>query len=171
MLPIIYRLWTLTQSKQVLGAIWYPMPYWLKRVIQRYPLPKQVHTYARLLIGKDLSYLVSNELGCSEAVSRILMEIGVLPRVITGTYTLYEFLYMSGKFMKVSVPQVGDIIISPTGMGEMRHGHVGIMDSNNRILSNSSTSGKWTSNFTLTSWNAYYKVSGKFPVFFYRIIK
>lgn len=171
MLRLIYTLWKLTQSEAMLGSVWLPIPLWLRNYMRKFPLSRQVHMYARLMIGKDLSFLVDSEVACSEAVTRILVELGIMPQVITGTYTLYEFLNTSKRFVKVTIPQAGDIVLSPTGMGIYKHGHVGIMDSNNRILSNSSKSGRFESNFTLASWTTHYKVNGGFPVFFYRIIK
>lgn len=171
MVRLIHSLWKLTKSKQMLGSVWLPIPLWLKKYIKRYTLQKQVHTYAQLMVGKDLSFLVDKEIACSEAVTRILVELGIMPSVITGTYTLYEHLHTSIRFVRVQTPQAGDIILSPTGMGIYKHGHVGIMDSNNRILSNSSASGIFTRTHTLASWTSYYKVNGGFPIFFYRVIK
>ena len=170
MLPLIYKLWTLTQSKQLGG--WLPLPLWVLRFISAYPLQKQIHVYATLLKGTDLSYKVKNDVACAESVSRILYELRIIHYIITGTWTLYDLLEKSPRFVRVTTPQAGDIVVSPSGMGNgTMLGHTGIVDKNNRILSNDSGSGKFLSNYTILTWNARYKVKGGFPVYYYRIIK
>jgi hypothetical protein len=171
MISLLYKLWIYTQTKS-LGGFSLPLPTWLLSYIKKQPLPKQIHTLAVLLKGQDLSYLVNNMVGCSESVTRILYTLGIINNVITGTYTLFEWLNTSGRFMKVQIPKAGDVILSPTGLGNGKiQGHTGIMDSNNRILSNDSMSGKLLSNYTITTWSARYKVLGGLPVYYYRIIK
>jgi len=171
MMRLLYKLWLLTQHRS-LGGFSLPLPTWLLSYIKKLPLPKQIHTLAVLLKGQDLSYIVPSVVGCAESVTRILVTLGIIPRIITGTYTLYEFLNTSPRFVKVTTPQAGDIILSPTGLGNGKiQGHTGIIDSNNRVLSNDSMSGRWSSNYTLLTWNARYKVLGGLPVYYYRIIK
>jgi hypothetical protein len=163
---LFYKLWLLTQNK-ALGGLSLPIPTWLLSYIKKQPLPKQVITLARLLKGQDLSYLVKNMVGCSESVTRILVTLGIMPNIITGTYTFFDYLNASPRFLRVSVPQAGDIILSPSGTGNGTiQGHTGIMDSNNRILSNDSNSGKFSSNYTIFTWNERYKMKGKLPVYY-----
>jgi hypothetical protein len=171
MMRLLYKLWLLTQHRS-LGGLSLPLPTWLLSYIKKFPLPKQIHTLALLLKGQDLSYIVPSVVGCAESVTRILHTLGIVPRIITGTYTLYEFLNTSPRFVKVTTPYAGDIVLSPTGLGNGRiQGHTGIVDKDNRILSNDSWSGKFSSNYTLLTWEARYKVKGKLPVYYYRIIK
>lgn len=171
MIRLAYKVWAYLQSDKLGG--WLPMPIWLRKYLSRLPLQKRIYTYARILIGTDVSTTVNNSIACAETVSRILMELGILDRVITGTYTFFEYLSTSGRFMKVQIPQAGDIIVSPTGLGngKLPNGHIGIVEMNNRIISNDSSSGKIKSNYTLTTWNSFYKSYGGYPVYFYRIIK
>lgn len=170
MLRLAYLLWTYIHRDN-LGGSWLPMPVWLRRYLSKLPVQKQIHTYARILIGTDLSYIVRNEIACAESVSRILIELGLLDRVITGTYSFFEHLSTSGRFMKVQIPQPGDIIVSPTGLGtgKLPNGHIGIVEMGNRIISNESASGKLKSNYTLTTWSSFFKGYGGYPVYFYRV--
>lgn len=155
-----------------LGGLSLPLPRWVLSYIKKLPLPKQIHALAVLLKGQDLSYIVPSVVGCAESVTRILYTLGIINNVITGTYTLFEWLNTSGRFIKVQIPQAGDVILSPTGLGNGKiQGHTGIIDSNNRVLSNDSMSGRWSSNYTLLTWTSRYKVLGGLPVYYYRIIK
>jgi hypothetical protein len=171
MMRLLYKLWLYTQPKS-LGGFSLPLPTWLLSYIKKLTLPKQIHTLAVLLKGQDLSYLVNNMVGCAESVTRILVTLGIAPRIITGTYTLYEFLNTSPRFEKVFYPEAGDIILSPSSMGNGKiQGHTGIVGKNSHVLSNDSMSGKFSDNYTLFTWDVRYKVKGGLPVFYYRIIK
>ena len=67
---------------------------------------------------------------------------------------------------------VGNIVISPTGMGDGSiRGHVGIMGKNDVIMSNDSRTGKWMANYTIETWRERYSRKGKMPVYFYKVIK
>ncbi len=67
----------------------------------------------------------------------------------------------------------GTIIISPTGLGtnpQMPHGHVGIVSSDGKIMSNTSATGLWMENYDLVSWHERYAVGGGYPVKFFKKI-
>lgn len=128
--------------------------------------------YANASLGLDASPrgLAPNELACAESVSELIRK--VLPDfpVITGTYTLWERLKTDKRFMEVDEPQAGDIVISPTGTSTAKIvGHTGIMKTNKQIMSNSSNTGLWTQNYTVTSWANRWGVAG-YPILYYRII-
>lgn len=126
-------------------------------------------------IGKDASPLdeAPDEYGCADSVSKVILK--AFPGVIKGsvsTAELYKQLSTSKEFVKVSQFKFGDIIISPTGMGTggLANGHVGICGEDETIMSNTSATGLWTSNYTIISWVARYRKLGGFPIFFYRKI-
>lgn len=112
---------------------------------------------------------VPAELGCAEAVSYILKLSGfTLPAEgIAGTAALYTWLEQN--FTPVSVPQYGDVIISPSGMSVngSPHGHTGIV-AKYGILSNDSDSGLFLEKYILASWAAYFHTIEGFPVFYFR---
>jgi hypothetical protein len=112
---------------------------------------------------------VPGELGCAEAVSYVLKQAGyILPEEgIAGTAALYVWLQQH--FTPVSVPQYGDVIISPSGMSTKGspHGHTGIV-AKYGILSNDSDSGLFLEKYTLASWATYFHTTEGFPVFYFR---
>lgn len=126
-------------------------------------------------LGVDASPLdeAHDEYGCADSVSQIVNK--TFPNAIKGsvsTAELYKQLSTSKDFTKVSQFKFGDIIISPTGMGTggLANGHVGICGEDETIMSNSSATGLWTSNYTITSWVARYRKLGGFPIIFFRKI-
>lgn len=124
-------------------------------------------------IGVDASPadLVDDVVGCAESVTVILQKHINMP-IITGTYTLFDYMNKSGNFARVDIPMAGNIVISPTGMGDgSMRGHVGIIGMNDVIMSNDSYSGKWMANYTVQAWRARYSGKGKMPVYFYKVIK
>jgi hypothetical protein len=126
---------------------------------------------AEVMINTDASPqdIAPDELGCAESVSNIVRSVIPNFPVITGTWTLYDRLNKDSRFDKVSDPQRGDIIISPTGTlaNAPFPGHVGILSDYTNIMSNDSNSGEWRQNYTLRTWNARWKAAG-YPVYFYR---
>lgn len=134
----------------------------------------KLYLSALSFLGTDASPLdeAPDDFGCADSVSKVILKCfpGVL-QGSTSTAELYRQLSGSPLFSKVSQFNFGDIIISPTGMsktGGLANGHVGIMGENEEIMSNSSATGLWTTNYTVTSWVARYRTLGGFPIFFYR---
>lgn len=128
---------------------------------------------ARFYIGHDASPFDSapDELGCAESVSTIINHITPF-KITLGTYTLRDIFVKDTRFIPVlSQPQAGDIIISPTGMGNGQIvGHVGIMGLKGQIMSNSSATGTWEQNYNIDSWRARYRTKGALPIFYFRLI-
>lgn len=125
-------------------------------------------------IGMDASPedLAPDELGCAETVSSIVRK--VLPDfpVITGTWVLNDKLSKDERFERVGEPEIGAIIMSPTGMGNGTFpGHTGICGDKNTIMSNVSATGKFDQNYTIESWKLRYMVKGQFPMIYYRLKK
>lgn len=113
-----------------------------------------------------------DDLGCADSVTQVILT--AFPKSIkgsVGTAELYNQLNKSLAFKKVTDIRPGDIIISPTGMGnnpKMAHGHTGIVGEKEEIMSNSSSLGIWQANYTVTSWVNKYRKIGGYPLYFFR---
>lgn len=147
----------------------------LRQLLNLLLLRKSEYIYQEALnhIGVDASPddLVDDVVGCAESVSAILQKHINMP-IITGTYTLFDYMNKSTNFARTDIPMPGNIIISPTGMGDgSMRGHVGIVGKNDVVMSNDSYSGKWMANYTIPAWRARYSGQGKMPVYFFKVIK
>lgn len=117
---------------------------------------------------------VPPEVGCAESVSSILKLAGVdiSSTGIPGTASLFEWLKQNKNFVPIvgGPCAAGDIIISPTGMGNGKiPGHTGIMG-NYGIMSNDSNTGLFLELWTLQKWQQYYQQYGGLPIYFFRRI-
>ena len=133
---------------------------------------RKLFEVARSCLGKDVAPL-ENEFGCAEAVNNIVFKaFGDYAGGDLSTFRMYHALRNNRKFVVVSSPLPGDIILSPTGMGNgrLKNGHTGIVGQNNMVMSNSSDDGLFKENFTLSLWRERYQRFGGFPVYFYRRI-
>lgn len=113
---------------------------------------------------------VPEDVGCAEAVSKILQEAGVqgIPQKgFAGTNDLWQWLKTNRQFVEATQPYPGSIIISPTGTSVKGtpHGHVGIIGLYG-VCSNDSGTGLWKENYTVDSWESYFGNLG-FPIYFY----
>lgn len=135
---------------------------------------QRVKLYATAVscLGIDASPadVAPDEYGCAETVSDILIISGINLPVLTLTTDLYR--HFIKHFQRTTEPLPGDIIISPTGYGMtgiIPNGHVGIMYTGGRIMSNSSATGTFEINYSLDSWGARYGKQGGYPVEFFRV--
>lgn len=140
---------------------------------QATPNGERLYAYCLTQLGKDASPkdIVPDDVGCAETVTTILSTLFPDIHVISGTYTLYQFLLGSNFFVKVGTPLPGDIIISPTGMGGkngITNGHVGFVGKDGKIMSNQSSNGIFAENYTLDTWKARYYTKGGYPIFYFR---
>lgn len=134
-------------------------------------IPKNLYDVALKFLGKDASPndVAPDELGCAETVSMLIRELIAFP-VITGTWTLWDTLRKDSRFEAIGAPEVGAIVISPTGSGNGSiPGHTGICGHNGEIMSNDSYKGTFEKNFTEESWKTRYMQKGGFPVYYYRL--
>lgn len=143
---------------------------------------EKIYTQVKLNLGKHLTLdeAVPAEVGCAEAVSKVLSlsGINVPPQGISGTYSLYEWLDTNSAFQKIDEPEQGAILISPTGMGDGSvEGHVGIFCAFNlqwkndwAIASNDSASGNFLETWSWQRWQAYYEAVGKLPCYIFRAL-
>ena len=117
-----------------------------------------------------------DELGCAETVTVLLKKVYPDVPVITGTYTLWEYLKDTRNGFKPVLDAAPEtIIISPTGTGKAGSiGHVGIFDERGLIMSNNSFNagthkkGTFTANYTMDTWRRKYENTQGMPVLLYR---
>ena len=113
-----------------------------------------------------------DEYGCADSVSKVINK--AFPKVIKGsvsTAELFNQLNTSPLFKRMLNYLPGDIVISPTGKGKtgkLPNGHVGIVSDHDKIMSNSSATGTWEENFTMTSWVKRYREKGGYPIYIFR---
>ena len=137
--------------------------------------PREIFYKAALdAIGSDASPLdrAPDDLACAETVNEIHKKaFGIsIDEPGLSTIRLYHSLVaLKTLFQRVSDPLPGDIIISPTGMGNgrIKHGHVGIV-SEIGIMSNDSDTGLFLQKYTMESWRLRYQITGGFPMLFFR---
>lgn len=137
-------------------------------------LREKIYETAVACIGQDVSP-VQNEYACAESVNTVVQRaIGVPAGGQYSTYWMYQALKSSLKWREIVEPNVlpGDIIISPTGYGNVSilpNGHVGIMGNDSSVMSNHSATSLWERNYTVETWKQRYASAG-YPVKFYRIL-
>ena len=155
------------------------IPYWLaeleriKKQLQsmvKTSNQKTLYETAKNTLGEKLVGDEYEDVGCALAVNEIHRR--AFGKEIGGgasTLALYQALMMDKSFEEVSEHQAGDIILSPTtlGNGTIPNGHVGICG-NHGIMSNTSANGVWTQNYSYAGWTAYYKGRGGFPILYFR---
>jgi hypothetical protein len=146
----------------------------LQMILDRLLFKKSLLTVIEESIGTDASPhdLAPDELGCAETVTTILKRIYPQMPILVGTEALYQYLqHPSNGWERIDTPEIGCIVISPTGMGKKgTHGHVGFVLADDVIASNSSRKeslGKFIKNFTVNTWLTYF--SGmSYPTLYYR---
>lgn len=130
-----------------------------------------VYDAAISCLGTDASPndIAPDEYGCAETVSDVLIKSGVDMPVFVSTYQLYQFLSSSPTFIAMDQYLPGDVIISPTGMGNgtLPNGHTGIVGNMDVIMSNDSSTGLFNQNYSIESWKNRYQKMGGYPVFFF----
>lgn len=142
----------------------------------------RIYAEVKLNLGLHLTLdaAVPDEVGCAEAVSKILSLAGIpVPsKGIAGTASLYEWLVTSILFERIDDPEQGAIIISPTGAGNGSvEGHTGIVGAFNLafpndwgICSNDSASGKFLERWSYERWESVYGGVGNLPIYFFRAV-
>jgi hypothetical protein len=136
------------------------------------PMKKTFLQECEAALGTDVTPddLVPDTVACAITVSTLKNKTDATFPKVAGTWTLYDVLEHRTDHVRVTTPEPGDVVISPTGMGNgsLSNGHVGVVGRNGKIMSNDSATGKFESNYDLMSWDARYRQKGGFPVLYYR---
>jgi hypothetical protein len=144
----------------------------LEKIVNMLTQKKTLLDVCKANLGQDASPkdAAKDEVACAETVTTLLKQVYPEVPVITGTWTLYEYLNNpKNGFKKVAEPKAETIIISPTGSGR-GIGHVGIFDEQGLIMSNNSFGllrGQFTQNYTLPLWQSKFGVKQGMPVMFF----
>lgn len=151
----------------------------LVEILKKKDMSKQERFLAlcKSKIGTDFTpdYPVPDEVSCALAVTTLLRQIDSTIPIITGTWALDDYLKTSGKFKRVEEPvgeiKPGSIVCSPTGQGNGNVvGHTGVYFDNDRIISNSSITGLWETNYNRTTWRNRYSFKGGLPIRIYELV-
>jgi len=121
-------------------------------------------------LGVDASPkdIVSDDVACAETVATLLNKYDGKTPLITGTWTLNE--YLKKTYKTVTEPLPGDIIMSPTGTGKYGTiGHVGVVMGDGTIASNDSRTGLFVKNYSMETWKRRYHETQGMPIIIYRI--
>ena len=105
---------------------------------------QRLYLAAKSQIGNDLSKSAPNELGCSEAMSRVIKMVYPNFPIILSTTGLNLKLMNSYHFERSANPIKGCIAIAPTQGA--RVGHVWVWGEK-WAMSNTSKTGKWQANY------------------------
>jgi hypothetical protein len=131
-------------------------------------------------LGTDASPndVAPDELGCAESINTIYFKAFgeyIENPGISTTRLFAAMVERADKFVRVTDPEPGNIIISPTGFSSLpntpiKNGHVGIFGKGGIIMSNSSENGKFKENYTLDTWVARYRDKGGYKVYYFKCI-
>jgi hypothetical protein len=161
------RIWLQKKTKREMGT----MIKLLQSVLKSLMKPT-LYDVTKARLGTDVTPLdeVVDDVACAHSLTTLMKIAYPETPIMTGTATLYEWLLKQATWKKVDVPEPSDIIISPTGYGR-GIGHCGVIMENDIIASNNSYgvyAGKFTENYTLTSWNRRYGEKQSLPITYFR---
>jgi hypothetical protein len=135
----------------------------------------KLYETALSFIGQDASPkdTAPDLLGCVDSLEQVYFRaFGEYLGGGISTLKLYHALKNNKKFVLVTSPIAGDIILSPTGMAtqpsNIKNGHCGIVGQNGKIMSNNSSNGKWEQNYDTWSWRNRWVTNGGYPQFLFR---
>lgn len=144
---------------------------------------ERIYEEAVKCLGTDASPAdaAPDELGCMDSVNQIVFRATGEYIETPGISTFKGFMALverADKWVRVTDPEPGNIIISPTGLqptdSPIKNGHIGIFGKDKKIMSNSSgldnpaQRGKWVENYTLDTWVERYRNKGKFPIYYFK---
>lgn len=117
--------------------------------------------------------LANDEVGCCESVENVRKNahgafISGTDKPILHTKELELKLRSHIDFTEVFAPELGAIIVSPTGDGNGKvRGHVGICGKTH-ILSNNSANGRFEPSYTYKEWDKRYAQLGGIPTYYFK---
>ena len=123
-------------------------------------------------LGRDASPadLAPDEVGCAETVTTILKQVYPETPILTGTYSLLDYLRNpKNGWKQIDHPEPEAIILCATGTGNGSiPGHTGFCDENLNIMSNDSKTGKFLTNYTLKTWRDRYVLKGDYKIYYFK---
>lgn len=135
---------------------------------------ESIYSRAVRALGTDVSPRdeAPDDLACVESVCEIIKQEGIKTPDTLYTLDFYKWLDKSPLFKSTLVANEGNIIISPTtmGNGSVPNGHVGIFGKSGKIMSNDSPTGLWKQNYTLNGWVKRYRNKGGYPIYFFEAV-
>lgn len=136
---------------------------------------KKFYDTALSYLGRDVTPddAVSDRFACAITINALHKKaFGFSIGGGASTYLLYRALLNSEYFEKIDQPEVGCVVISPSGYGNGRlsNGHAGIVCEDEYIMSNNSSNGLLNKNYTIESWRTRYVEIGGYPVCYFRRI-
>ena len=150
--------------------------YLFKLLVQFYnygtPSGNRLYEEALKSLGKDISPndKAPDRLACVESVEEVHKN-AFGEYIGGGLSTIREktALDNSIKFIRVTKPLKGDIILSVTGEGngKVSNGHIGIIG-DKTVMSNNSNNGLFEEVYTIQSWKDRWETLGGYPVYYYR---
>lgn len=114
-----------------------------------------------------------DSLACMESVDGVWLaafgEHLLPPGKRLSTELGYRALLVDPRVQLLVVPEVGCIVISPSGYSNIgtSHGHTGIWG-NFDVMSNDSNTGLWTDNYSHAAWYQVFQKTLGFPVYFFK---
>lgn len=135
---------------------------------------ERLYETALASLGKDMSPAdhAPDSLACMESVDGVwLAAFGIhllSPADRLSTELGYKAMLVDSRLRMIDTPEVGCIVISPTGFSTKgaSHGHVGCWGKFD-VMSNDSNSGLWTDNYTHEAWYDVFQKKLGFPVLFF----
>lgn len=137
----------------------------------------KLYETAKSSLGKDMSPqdLAPDSLACMESLDGVFCKaFGAHLLALPGrlsTEAGYNSMLKDTRLEVIKVPEPGCIVISPTGFSAKgaQHGHCGVWGKFD-VMSNDSSTGLWTDNYTHEAWYTVFNKTLGFPVVFFKII-
>lgn len=142
--------------------------------LERYSKPNLLfYNHCKGQLGNKVAK-VEKELGCAEAVNNIVRSFtGDYVGGGASSYLFYKAIKKDDRFIQVSKPVAGDIVISPTGYAKYRrikNGHLGVVSDGEKIMSNNSKTGLWDEHISMSLWKYRYGRVGGYPILYFRLL-
>ena len=110
---------------------------------------------------------VKDEVGCAETLSVLIKKIFPDFPILVSTKDLDWKLFSDKRFERITIPEMGCIIISPRT--NTIYGHTGMFITSERIASNDSKTGLFKGNYSWNSWIKEMKDRRGLKIYLYRI--
>jgi hypothetical protein len=113
---------------------------------------QKIYEYSVAMLGKEMSPadLADDEVGCAESYCNAARAAYPDMPIILSTATLLSFLRKDKRFKQTLDLKPGNVLIAATGTGNgTMRGHVWVIGTDNKAMSNDSATGLWKENYTI----------------------